>query len=104
MLKKAKQFICLLSLLMCFSGGVSAFTLDDLPMWHGEAAMNGELGEAEEAQSDGIRSRSEVIREVKQRYNAEILRIELDEKRKVYKVRILMPNGKVRNITISARR
>lgn len=56
------------------------------------------------SQSNNVRSRSDVMREVKQRYNAEVLRIELDEKRMVYRVRVLMPNGKVKNITVSARR
>jgi len=56
------------------------------------------------AQGGGVKSRSEVIREVKRRYNAEVLRISYDEARKVYRVRVLMRNGKVRNITVSARR
>lgn len=56
------------------------------------------------AQSGDLKSRSEVIREVKRRYRAEVLRISFDEARKVYRVRVLMPNGKVRNLTVSARR
>ncbi len=56
------------------------------------------------SQEGNIRSRSDVISEVKQRYNAEVLRIKLNEKRMVYEVRVLMPNGKVKNITVSARR
>ena len=50
-----------------------------------------------------LRSRSDVVKEVKRRYNAEILKISLDERQQVYKVRVLMPNGKVRNLRISAR-
>jgi len=61
-------------------------------------------GERQYSQRDNVRSRSEVIREVKERYKAEILRIEYKERSKAYKVRVLMPNGKVRNLTISARR
>ncbi len=55
-------------------------------------------------QGGDLKSRSDVIREVKKRYDAEVLRISFDEARKVYRVRVLMPNGKVRNLTISARR
>jgi uncharacterized membrane protein YkoI len=54
--------------------------------------------------ADNLRSRSDVMQEVKRRYNAEILKISLDERQQVYRVRVLMPNGKVRNLTISARR
>lgn len=54
--------------------------------------------------ADNLRSRSDVMQEVKRRYNAEVLKISLDERQQVYRVRVLMPNGKVRNLTISARR
>lgn len=49
-----------------------------------------------------IRSRSDVVNEVKQRYNAKVLKVSLNEKAGVYKVRMLMPNGKVRSIQVSA--
>lgn len=65
------------------------------------------FGTLEYAQNgaDNLRSRSDVMQEVKRRYkNAEVLRIFLDERQQVYRVRVLMPNGKVRNLTISARR
>lgn len=52
----------------------------------------------------GLKSRSQVIEEVKRRYDAEILKISLDERQQVYRVRVLMKNGKVRNLQISARR
>jgi len=48
------------------------------------------------------RSRSSVIEEVKNRYNAKVLKISLNEKAGVYHVRVLMPNGKVRSLQISA--
>ncbi len=51
-----------------------------------------------------LRSRSDVIQEVKRKYNAEVLKISLDERQQVYRVRVLMPNGKVRNLQINARR
>jgi hypothetical protein len=51
-----------------------------------------------------LRSRSDVIHEVKTRYNAEVLKITLDERQQLYRVRVLMPNGKVRNLQVSARR
>ncbi len=51
-----------------------------------------------------LRSRSDVMQEVKRTYKAEILKISLDESKQVYRVRVLMPNGKVRNLEISAQR
>ena len=53
---------------------------------------------------ENFRSRSEVVREIKQRYDAKVLKISLNEARAVYDVRVLMPNGKVRNMQVSARR
>ena len=49
-----------------------------------------------------MRSRSEVVQEVKRRYNAEVLKISLNQSRSSYNVRVLMPNGKVRNLKVSA--
>lgn len=51
-----------------------------------------------------IRSKSDVVREVKQRYNADVLKISLNSKGTAYKVRVLMPDGRVRQITVSALR
>ncbi len=48
------------------------------------------------------RSRSEVINEVKRRYDATVLKIRFNEQRAVYNVRILMPSGKIRSIQVSA--
>lgn len=55
-------------------------------------------------QNDKLRSRGDVIREIKRRHNCEILKVSLDERKQLYRVRVLMPNGKVRNLKISARR
>ena len=54
--------------------------------------------------SGQLRSRSEVVREIKRQYNAEVLKIKLNQQGSAYTVRILMPNGRVRQITVSARR
>lgn len=77
-----------------------------------ESAIRGDLGygttlntyQLSQNGRGNLRSRSDVIQEVKQRYNAEILKISLDDRKQVYRVRVLMPNGKVRNLQISARR
>ncbi len=53
---------------------------------------------------DQLRSRSEVVRQVKRDYNAEVLKISLNSSGSAYRVRILMPNGRVKEITVSARR
>ena len=52
---------------------------------------------------NNIRSKSDVMREVKQRYNAKVLKISLNDKSGIYYVRVLMPNGKVRSLQVSAR-
>lgn len=63
------------------------------------------LGSRQYSQSRDLRSRSEVIREVKRRHpNAEILRIKLDERAMVYRVRVYLSDGVVKVVTVSARR
>ncbi len=63
------------------------------------------LRSREYSQSGKVRSRSDVIREVKRRHpNAEILRIKLDERSMVYRVRVYLSNGVVKVVTVSARR
>jgi len=49
------------------------------------------------------RSRSDVMNEVKQRYNAKVLKISFNEKTGVYNVRMLMPSGKVRSVKVNAK-
>lgn len=51
-----------------------------------------------------LRSRSEVVNEVKERYNAKVLKISLNKQKTKYNVRVFMPSGKVRNLEINARR
>ena len=51
-----------------------------------------------------LRSQSEVMREVKQRYNAKVLRISLNSQSTAYNVRVLMPSGKVKSLQVSARK
>jgi len=92
-MSKKSIFIIFLTTALLGSGAVMAYSYDSGAGW----------GNKEYAQNGNVRSRSEIIREVKNRYDAEILRISYDKKREVYKVRVLMPNGKVRNLTISAR-
>ena len=93
MFKKPILVTCLLVSILLSSNIVFAYNSEKGRVW----------SEREYTQRGNVRSRSEVIREVKERYNAEILRIEYKERKKAYKVRVLMPNGKVRNLTISAR-
>ena len=58
-----------------------------------------------ENQSRGAyRSKAEVMRIVKRKYDARVLKISLLEQRGIYRVRLLMPNGKIRNISVSAKR
>jgi len=52
-----------------------------------------------------VRSRSEVVQEVKRRHSgAEVLKISLSRNGTTYNVRVLMPNGKVRSLQVSALR
>ncbi len=56
-------------------------------------------------QKRAIRSRSEVIQEVKRRHRgAEVLKIALNRSGTQYNVRVLMPSGKVRSLQVSALR
>jgi len=56
------------------------------------------------AQRSERRSRSDVMNEVKKRYDAKVLKISLNGKTNTYNVRILLPSGKVRNVKISAQK
>ena len=51
-----------------------------------------------------FRSKSEVVQAMKRRHNAKVLKITLNEQRAVYRVRLLMPSGKIKDIQVSARR
>lgn len=55
-------------------------------------------------QRGGLKSQSQVIREVKSRYNAEVLKISLSQNSRFYNVRVLMPNGRVKTIKVNAQR
>lgn len=56
------------------------------------------------SQAQSLKSRSEVVSEVKRTYGGEVLKVVLNQKRKVYQVRVLMPDGRVRMVTVSAER
>lgn len=53
---------------------------------------------------ENLRSRSDVMNEVKKRYEAKVLKISLNSHTGIYHVRILLPNGKVRSVQISRKR
>lgn len=55
-------------------------------------------------QKGNLKSQSQVVREVKNRYNAEVLRVSLSQNGRIYNVRVLMPNGRVKNIKVNAQR
>lgn len=48
--------------------------------------------------------KSDIMREVKNRYDAEVLRISLNNQGTAYRVRILLPNGRVKAVVIDAYR
>ena len=54
-------------------------------------------------QSDQFKSRREVIEQVERDYNAKVLKITLNRRAGVYEIRILQENGRVSNITVSAK-
>ena len=101
--------LCLLS----FSSAAFAHTRDQQtaelqPSWQQQTyelrSVIRPIQSAQANQRNNFRTRSEVVREVKRRFNARVLKISLNRKRAVYNVRILLPNGKVRNLQVSARR
>lgn len=54
--------------------------------------------------SSSLRSKSEVMQEVKSRYNGQVVKISLNDRTQMYSVRVLLPNGKVKNLSVSARK
>jgi len=68
------------------------------------AQSNKKYSKESRSTQNQFRSRSDVMSEVKQRYNAKVLKISLNEKSGTYSVRVLMPNGKVRSLQVSARK
>ena len=62
------------------------------------------LSQSSKSSKKGLRSRSDVMNEVKKRYDAKVLKISLNSHTGIYNVRILLPNGKVRLIQISQKR
>ena len=64
------------------------------PLRHSQAQSN----------SSSFRSKSDVMREVKSRYNGQVVKISLNERSATYHVRVLLPNGKVKNLSINARK
>ncbi len=92
-----------------FEGHAWSRTTDNLQgQIHTQSSQKGgieSLQAFEYSQNAKVRSRSEVIREVKRRHpNAEILRIKLDERAMVYRVRVYLADGVVKVVTVSARR
>lgn len=65
-----------------------------------------EVIELQLAKSGAIKSRSEVVNEVKRSYgrNVEVLKISLNSSKSSYQVRILMPDGKVKSVSVNARK
>ena len=57
-----------------------------------------------QASQGTLRSKDEVIKQIKQRHkNAKVLKISLNKQKTVYRVRVLMHSGKVRQLTVNAR-
>ena len=54
--------------------------------------------------SQAVRSKSDVVRDVKQRYNAQVLKITLDQNKATYRVRLLLPSGRIKEVSVSAKR
>jgi len=102
MLKRFIQKSLAISFILVFSGISYAGTLDmytDI----GYSKTDGYSSDYfKTLAQNNLRSRNEVVNEVKQRYGARVLKISLNKKAGVYYVRLLMPNGKVRNIQVNA--
>jgi len=101
-------FITAIVLQFAVFSGAHAFNDDVLGNWTtvpaAQSSIQLDVLQLSQNRQATLRSRSDVIQEVKRRYNAEILKVSLDERKQMYRVRVLMPNGKVRNLQISARR
>lgn len=117
--KQTKYFISIGVVLcaVCSAGTASAINADSqlvqtqlIEQTNTEPALkslnNTRIGFRNIAQNSNasFRSKSEVMSEVKARYNAKVLKITLNENTASYSVRALLPNGKVKNLRISARK
>jgi uncharacterized membrane protein YkoI len=105
----AYRMLLIIALQFVVASGAYAFSNGNVQRQDDEASQSPNVGQFSAIQHtqnerDNLRSRSDVIQEVKRRYDAEVLKISLDERTQVYRVRVLMPNGKVRDLKISARR
>ena len=52
--------------------------------------------------SAALKSHEDIMREVKQRYDAKVIKIKLSSDQRHYRVRILQANGKVQTVKITA--
>ena len=101
--------VMLLSSASALALSVEPFILPDAssqPVMHGiRHAQNNRQNQNSSEKERALRSRSEVMQEVKRRYSgAEVLKIALNRSGTSYNVRVLMPSGKVRSLQISALR
>ena len=107
--------LMLIALQLASSGVVSAYNegalqdnngafINDLTSNYSHASELSWQKDVSQNQRNQLRSRNDVIREIKSRYNAEVLKISLSQNALFYNVRVLMPSGKVRNIQVNAER
>lgn len=54
------------------------------------------------AQNSAIKSKREVMSKVSKQYDAQVLKIQLNSEGTSYSVRILLPSGKVKTVTVNA--
>lgn len=107
-LKQTAQ-LALLVLAVCFgASNALAVSLDQKFKQNSNALIsdtNSYLSQRYSQNSqDQLRSRAEIVGEVKQRYNGKVLKVTLNQQKTMYRVRVYMPNGKVRNLQINARK
>ena len=76
--------------------GIDEFESVLIPIRHAQSSQS--------SQASRYRSKSEVVRAVKARTKGEVLKITLNSKTELYRVRVLLPSGKVRLIRVSALR
>lgn len=119
-LVKTSLVVCFSSFVITASGTVMAinaessdasFSIDSIEqqsLTRSRSSYESVLKPLRQAQSNrngsSYRSQSEVMREVKSRYNGRVVKMSLNESTAMYSVRVLLPNGKIKNISVSARK
>jgi len=91
---------------LSIDNGFIVNSLDHKYRSRNRSSSNSVLRPSRRAQADtssqSLRTKSEVMQEVKKQYNGMVLKMSLNQSAEMYSVRVLLPSGKIKNISVSA--